>query len=33
VPPAQRSSGYFDQFVKDEVGLWTRVLGGGEKKQ
>jgi tripartite-type tricarboxylate transporter receptor subunit TctC len=33
VPQAQRSSAYFDQFVKDEVGLWTRVLGGGEKSQ
>jgi len=34
VPPARRSAAYFDQFVKDEIGLWTRVLGGGaERKQ
>jgi tripartite-type tricarboxylate transporter receptor subunit TctC len=28
VPPPQRSSGYFDQFFKDEVALWHKVLGG-----
>jgi len=28
VPPKQRAAAHFDQFVKDEVALWTKVLGG-----
>jgi tripartite-type tricarboxylate transporter receptor subunit TctC len=27
VPPKQRAAAHFDQFVKDEVALWTKVLG------
>jgi tripartite-type tricarboxylate transporter receptor subunit TctC len=35
VPAAKRSPDYFDKFVKDEVALWTKVLGklAVEKKQ
>jgi tripartite-type tricarboxylate transporter receptor subunit TctC len=28
VPPQKRSAVYFDTFVKDEVALWRKVLGG-----
>jgi tripartite-type tricarboxylate transporter receptor subunit TctC len=28
VPPEQRSQAYFDKFFKDEIALWTKVLGG-----
>ena len=28
VPPPKRGAVYFDKFVKDEVGLWAKVLGG-----
>ena len=28
VPPPQRSPGYFDQFMRNEVELWAKVLGG-----
>lgn len=28
VPKERRSSAYFDKFVKDEVALWAKVLGG-----
>ena len=28
VPPEQRSHAYFDKFFKDEIALWTKVLGG-----
>lgn len=30
VPPDRRSAAYFEQYVRDEVGLWTRVLGAGK---
>jgi tripartite-type tricarboxylate transporter receptor subunit TctC len=33
VPPDRRSAAYFEQFVRDEVGLWTWVLGGAGKGQ
>ncbi|HKG00836.1 MAG TPA: tripartite tricarboxylate transporter substrate-binding protein [Xanthobacteraceae bacterium] len=28
VPPAQRSPGYFDDFMRQEIDLWAKVLGG-----
>jgi tripartite-type tricarboxylate transporter receptor subunit TctC len=28
VPPSERSTEYFDKFVKDEVGLWGKVFAG-----
>ena len=28
VPPEQRSPAYFDKFFRDEVALWSKVLGG-----
>jgi tripartite-type tricarboxylate transporter receptor subunit TctC len=28
VPPAQRTPEHFDKFYKDEVALWSKVLGG-----
>jgi hypothetical protein len=28
VPPEQRSSAYFDGFMRQEIELWARVLGG-----
>jgi tripartite-type tricarboxylate transporter receptor subunit TctC len=28
VPPEQRSPAYFDRFFRDEIVLWTKVLGG-----
>ncbi len=30
VPPAERGSAYFDDYVRKEVALWTKVLGGLE---
>jgi tripartite-type tricarboxylate transporter receptor subunit TctC len=27
-PPEKRSAAYFDKFYKDEVALWSKVLGG-----
>jgi tripartite-type tricarboxylate transporter receptor subunit TctC len=30
VPPAERGSAYYDDFVRKEVVLWTKVLGGLE---
>ena len=33
VPAAQRAPAFFDQFVKHEVALWTKVLGGLAPKQ
>jgi tripartite-type tricarboxylate transporter receptor subunit TctC len=28
VPPAQRSPAYFDDFMRQEIDLWAKVLGG-----
>src|SRR5262249_57600063 len=28
VPPAQRSPAYFDEFMRQEIELWAKVLGG-----
>jgi hypothetical protein len=30
VPPAERGSAYFDDYVRKGVALWTKVLGGLE---